>query len=69
MRSADGAIKLTVNGKEVRKFVANICCRQARESRSPYSARPAILEIAVNRGNAARTLGVNRGAEVTLDLT
>jgi S-adenosylmethionine hydrolase len=26
------------------------------------------LEIAVNRGSAARTLGVNRGAEVTLDL-
>ena len=28
-----------------------------------------LLEIAVNRGNAARTFcGVNRGAEVTLDL-
>ena len=27
------------------------------------------LEIAVNRGNAARTLGANRGAEVSLELT
>jgi hypothetical protein len=27
------------------------------------------VEIAVNRGSAARTLGVNRGAEVVLDLS
>ena len=27
------------------------------------------LEVAVNKGNAARTLGVNRGAEVTVELS
>jgi S-adenosylmethionine hydrolase len=34
-----------------------------------YLGSAGYVEIAVNRGSASRTLGANRGAEVTLDLT
>jgi S-adenosyl-L-methionine hydrolase (adenosine-forming) len=63
-----GAIKLAVNGKQVLKFVQTFASGNPGEPIALLGSA-GYVEIAVNRGNAARTLGVNRGAEVTLDLT
>jgi S-adenosylmethionine hydrolase len=63
-----GAIKLVVNGKEVRKIARTFGDGTPGEPIAVFGSA-GYLEIAVNRGNAARTLGVNRGAEVTLDLS
>ena len=63
-----GAIKLAVNGKQVLKFGQTFASGNAGEPIALLGSA-GYVEIAVNRGNAARTLGVNRGAEVTLDLT
>ena len=66
--AASGAIKLTVNGKEIRKFVKTFGLGAPGEPVALFGAA-GYLEVAVNRGNAARTLGANRGAEVMLDLS
>jgi S-adenosyl-L-methionine hydrolase (adenosine-forming) len=65
--AASGKIKLLVNGK--------VICKMARTFASGNPGEPiavlgsaGFLEIAVNRGSAARALGVARGAEVTLEL-
>jgi S-adenosylmethionine hydrolase len=63
-----GAIKLAVNGKPVLKFVQTFASGNPGEAIAVVGSA-GYVEVAVNRGNAARTLGVNRGAEVTLDLT
>ncbi len=63
-----GAIKLAVNGKQVLKFGQTFASGNPGEPIALLGSA-GYVEIAVNRGNAARTLGVNRGAEVTLDLT
>jgi S-adenosylmethionine hydrolase len=63
-----GAIKLAVNGKQVLKFGQTFASGNPGEPIAVLGSA-GYVEIAVNRGNAARTLGVNRGAEVTLDLT
>ena len=63
-----GAIKLAVNGKEIRKLVPTFALGIPGEPVAVFGSA-GYLEIAVNRGNAARALGVNRGAEVTLDLS
>jgi len=65
--AASGAIKLLVNGKQVGKFVKTFGLGAAGEPVALFGSA-GFLEIAVNRGSAARTLGANRGAEVTLDL-
>ena len=65
--AASGEIKLAVNGKEVKKMVLTFGLGAPGEPVALFGSA-GFLEIAVNRGNAARTLGVNRGAEVTLDL-
>jgi S-adenosylmethionine hydrolase len=65
---ASGAIKLAVGGKEVRKIARTFGDGTPGEPIAVFGSA-GYLEIAVNRGNAARTLGVNRGAEVTLDLS
>ena len=62
-----GSIKLSVNGKPVVKFGQTFASGNAGEPIAMLGSA-GYVEIAVNRGNAARTLGVNRGAEVTLDL-
>ncbi len=62
-----GAIKLTVNGKEVKKIARTFGDGNPGEAIALFGSA-GYLEIAVNRGSATRTLGVNRGAEVTLDL-
>ena len=64
---ASGAIKLSVNGKEV-KAITQTFASGAPGEPVALMGSAGFLEIAVNRGSAARTLGANRGAEVTLDL-
>ena len=66
--AASGEIKLAVNGKEVTKIVQTFGLGAPGEPVALFGSA-GFLEIAVNRGNAARTLGANRGAEVTLTLT
>jgi S-adenosylmethionine hydrolase len=63
-----GAIKLAVNGKQVLRFGQTFASGNPGEPIALLGSA-GYVEIAVNRGNAARTLGVNRGAEVTLDLS
>jgi S-adenosylmethionine hydrolase len=63
-----GAIKLAVNGKQIVKFGQTFASGNPGEPIALLGSA-GFVEIAVNRGNAARTLGVNRGAEVTLDLS
>jgi S-adenosylmethionine hydrolase len=63
-----GDVKLSVGGKEIRKLVQTFALGSAGEPVAVFGSA-GFLEIAVNRGNAARTLGANRGAEVTLDLS
>jgi len=63
-----GSIKLSLGGKEIRKFAQTFALGAPGEPIAVFGAA-GYLEIAVNRGSAARTLGANRGAEVTLDLT
>jgi len=62
-----GKIKLTVGGKQIAKLAQTFGQGPAGEPIAVMGSS-GFLEIAVNRGNAARTLGVNRAAEVTLDL-
>jgi S-adenosylmethionine hydrolase len=62
-----GTIKLSVNGKEVSKMAQTFGLGAPGEPIALFGSA-GFLEIAVNRGNAARTLGANRGMEVTLDL-
>jgi S-adenosylmethionine hydrolase len=62
-----GDISLTLNGKKVVKLTPTFASGDVGEAIAVLGSA-GYLEIAVNRGNAARTLGVNRGAEVTLDL-
>ena len=63
-----GTIKLSVAGKEIRKFAQTFALGTPGEPIAILGSA-GYLEIAVNRGSAARTLGASRGAEVTLDLT
>jgi S-adenosyl-L-methionine hydrolase (adenosine-forming) len=62
-----GTVKLSVGGKEVRKLVQTFALGAPGEPVAVFGSA-GFLEVAVNRGNASRTLGANRGAEVTLDL-
>jgi len=66
--AVSGAIKLSVNGKKIRKFAQTFASGTPGEPIAVIGSA-GFLEIAVNRGSAARTLGANRGAEITLDLT
>ena len=63
-----GAIKLAVNGKQVGKFAKTFAAGNPGEPIAVLGSA-GYVEIAVNRGNAARTLGANRGAEVTSSLS
>jgi S-adenosyl-L-methionine hydrolase (adenosine-forming) len=64
----DGIIKLSVNGKQIARLVPTFASGKAGEPVAILGSA-GYVEICVNRGSAARALGVNRGAEVTLDLT
>jgi S-adenosyl-L-methionine hydrolase (adenosine-forming) len=61
-----GKIKLQVGGKVVERLAQNFAEGAAGVPVAIWGSS-GYLEIAVNKGNAARVLGVNRGAEVTLE--
>lgn len=61
-----GPIQLSVSGKSVGQFVRTFAAGNPGEPVAILGSA-GYVEIAVNRGSAARTLGVGRGAEVTLD--
>ena len=63
----DGKLKLQVGGKRVEKFVQTFANGAAGEPVAMIGSS-GFLEIAVNKGQAARVLGVNRGAEVLLEI-
>ena len=63
-----GPIKMAVNGKPVLRFARTFASGNPGEPIAVLGSA-GYVEIAVNRGSAARTLGANRGAEVTLDLS
>ncbi|MFQ5663010.1 MAG: S-adenosyl-l-methionine hydroxide adenosyltransferase family protein [Terriglobia bacterium] len=59
--------KLTAGGKEITKLLPNYAAGRENEVFALLGSS-GYLEIATNRGGAARLLGLNRGAEVTLEL-
>ncbi|PYU11216.1 MAG: hypothetical protein DMG37_17505 [Acidobacteria bacterium] len=61
----DGAIKLQAGTQAVSKFVETFAQGNGSEPFA-YIGSSGFLEIGVNKGNAARTLGLNRGAAVVL---
>ena len=61
-----GKIKLQVGGKAVERLAQNFA-EGASGTPVAILGSSGYLEIAVNKGNAARALGVNRGAEVTIE--
>jgi hypothetical protein len=63
-----GTIKMAVNGKQVVKFAKTFAAGNPGEPIAVVGSA-GYVEIAVNRGHAARALGANRGAEVLLDLS
>jgi S-adenosyl-L-methionine hydrolase (adenosine-forming) len=60
-----GTVAMTVGGKPVKQFVANFAQGPAGEPVALLGSS-GFIEIAVNKGNAARALGANRGSEVIL---
>jgi S-adenosylmethionine hydrolase len=64
---ASGKIALDIGGKRIEKLTQTFAQGGVGE---PFAilGSSGFLEIAVNKGHAARVLGVNRGAEVTLSL-
>lgn len=61
-----GPIKLAVNGKPVARMARTFAGGNPNELIAVLGSA-GFVEVVVNRGNAARALGANRGAEVTLD--
>lgn len=61
-------VAMTVGGKPVKQFVETFAQGPAGEPVALLGSS-GFIEIAVNKGNAARTLGANRGAEVVLQLS
>jgi S-adenosylmethionine hydrolase len=59
---------MTVGGKPVKKFVETFAQGENGEPVALVGST-GFLEIAVNKGSAARTLGVGRGAEVVIALS
>jgi hypothetical protein len=63
-----GPIHLSVSGKPIGQFARTFAAGNPGEPIAIIGST-GYVEIAVNRGNAARTLGVGRGAEVTLEMS
>jgi len=61
----DGAIKLQVGTQSVTRFVETFAQGNGAEPFA-YVGSSGFLEIGVNKGSAARTLGLNRGTAVVL---
>jgi S-adenosylmethionine hydrolase len=64
---AAGKIKLRVGDQEIQRL-AQTYAQGASGECFAILGSSGFLEISLNKGNAARTLGVQRGAEVTFDL-
>jgi S-adenosylmethionine hydrolase len=62
-----GPAKFTVAGKPVKQFVESFAQGPAGEPVALVGST-GFIEVAVNKGNAARVLGVGRGAEVVLQI-
>jgi S-adenosylmethionine hydrolase len=62
---ATGKIRLQVGGKSVERFVATFSEGNSGETVALIGSS-GYVEIAVNKGSAAKALGANRGAEVVL---
>jgi S-adenosylmethionine hydrolase len=60
-----GAIKLQAGAQAVTRFVETFAQGHGAEPFA-YLGSSGFIEIGVNKGNAARTLGLNRGAPVAL---
>ncbi len=65
---ATGKIKLQVGGKSVERFVATFGEGNSAEPVALIGSS-GYVEIAVNKGNAAKALGASRGSEVVLSRT
>ncbi len=65
--TAEGKIKLHIDGKEIHQL-AQTYAQGAPGEPFAIPGSSGFLEISLHKGNAARALGVHRGAEVTLDL-
>jgi S-adenosylmethionine hydrolase len=65
--STDGKIRLHVGGKQIETLAQTFAEGAAGEPLAVMGSS-GLLEIAVNKGHAARALGVNRGAEVLLEI-
>jgi S-adenosyl-L-methionine hydrolase (adenosine-forming) len=64
----EGKIKLQAGGKSVERLAQNFAEGAPGEPIAILGSS-GFLEISVNRGHAARLLGLSRGAEITLDLS
>lgn len=64
---AGNSFKITVGGKQITKL-AQTYSQGAQNEPFALMGSSGFVEISVNRGNAARTLGAQRGAEVTVEL-
>lgn len=65
--AGDGRFKMTVGGKEISKVLQNYSQGAPNEAFAILGSS-GWIEIGMNRGNAARTLGIQRGAEVIVTL-
>ena len=63
----DGRFKITVAGKPVPRVVRHYS-EGAQGEAFGILGSAGLLEISMNRGSASRTLGVQRGAEVVVEL-
>jgi S-adenosylmethionine hydrolase len=68
LAAADGKFEIRVGKTKIGKLAQTFADGPAGEAIALIGSS-GFLEVAVNKGNAARTLGVNRGAEVTVELS
>ena len=62
-----GALRITVNGKTITKLAQTYSQGEAGEAFAIVGSS-GFVEISVHKGNAARALGVQRGAEVIVEV-
>jgi S-adenosylmethionine hydrolase len=67
LAAADGKLTIRAGNGEVKKLVQTYAQGAAGETFALIGSS-GYLEISMNKGNAAKTLGVARGAEVTVEL-
>ncbi len=68
LAAADGKFTIRAGNRAITKMVPTFANGAAGEAVGVIGSS-GYLEIAVNKGSAARTLGVGRGAEVTVELS